>query len=52
MFTVAIVFFILWLLGFFAFHVTSVLIHVLLAASLVSAAAGFLRRRSSPSPRA
>jgi hypothetical protein len=52
MFTVAVVLFILWLLGFFAFHVASVLIHVLLAASLISAAAGFLRRRSNRSPKA
>jgi ABC-type molybdate transport system substrate-binding protein len=51
MFTVAVVLFILWLLGFFAFHVTSVLIHVLLAASLISVAAGFIRR-SSRSPKA
>jgi hypothetical protein len=49
MFTVAVVLFILWLLGFFAFHVTSVLIHVLLAASLISVAVGFVRRRSDRS---
>jgi hypothetical protein len=48
MFTVAVVLFILWLLGFFAFHVTSALIHVLLAASLVSVAVGFFRRGSRP----
>lgn len=48
MFTVAVVLFILWLLGFFAFHVTSALIHVLLAASFVSAAVGFLRRGRRP----
>jgi hypothetical protein len=47
MLTIAVVLFILWLLGFFAFHVTSVLIHVLLAASLISVAMGFVRRRSS-----
>jgi hypothetical protein len=52
MFTVAVVLFILWLLGFFAFHVTSALIHVLLAASLVSVVAGFIRRRSDRSPKA
>jgi hypothetical protein len=50
MFTVAVVLFILWLLGFFAFHVTNALIHVLLAASFVSVAVGFLRRRSQRSP--
>jgi hypothetical protein len=48
MFTVAVVLFILWLLGFFAFHVTSALIHVLLAASFVSVAVGFLRRPRRP----
>jgi hypothetical protein len=52
MFTVAVVLFILWLLGFFAFHVTSVLIHVLLAASLLAVAAGFIRRGSRRSPEA
>lgn len=51
MFTVAVVLFILWLLGFFAFHVTSVLIHILLTASLISVAAGFIRR-SNRSPKA
>ena len=48
MFTVAVVLFILWLLGFFAFHVTSALIHVLVVASLICVAAGFIRRRSNP----
>ena len=52
MFTVAVVLFILWLLGFFAFHVTSALIHVFLAASFVSVGAGFLRRRSHRPPTA
>jgi hypothetical protein len=49
MFTIAVALFILWLLGFFAFHVQSVLIHVLLAASLLSVAVGFVRRRSGRS---
>jgi len=48
MFTVSVVLFILWLLGFFAFHVTSAVIHILLAASFFSAAVGFLRRRPRP----
>ena len=52
MFTVAVVLFILWLLAFFAFHVTSVLIHVLLAASLISVVVGFVRRGSHRSPKA
>ena len=51
MFSVAVVLFILWMLGFFAFHVTSSLIHVLLAASVVAVAVGFLRRRNR-APRA
>jgi hypothetical protein len=48
MFTVAVVLFILWLLGFFAFHVTNALIHILLAAAFVAVAVGFLRRGSRP----
>jgi hypothetical protein len=45
MLSVAIVLFILWLLGFFAFHVASPLIHVLLVASLIAFVVGMLRRR-------
>jgi hypothetical protein len=44
MFTVAVVLFILWLLGFFAFHVTSAWIHLLLTASLLSVVLGFIQR--------
>lgn len=33
--TIAAVLFILWLLGFFAFHVTSGLIHILLVIGLI-----------------
>ena len=44
MFSIAVVLLILWLLGFFAFHVTSAVIHVLLAAAVIALAAGFVRR--------
>jgi hypothetical protein len=44
MFSIAVVLLILWLLGFFAFHVTNSLIHVLLAAAVVAVVAGFIRR--------
>jgi hypothetical protein len=45
MFSIAVVLLILWLLGFFAFHVTSGLIHILLAASVIALIVGALRRR-------
>ena len=45
MLSIAVVLLILWLLGYFAFHVGSGLIHVLLAASLVAFVVGMLRRR-------
>ena len=45
MFSIAVVLLILWLLGFFAFHVASGLIHVLLAASVIVFVVGMLRRR-------
>jgi hypothetical protein len=45
MFSIAVVLLILWLLGFFAFHVASGLIHVLLAASVIIFVVGMLRRR-------
>lgn len=45
MFSIAVVLLILWLLGFFAFHVASGLIHVLLAASVIIFVVGVLRRR-------
>ena len=44
MFSIAVVLLILWLLGFFAFHVTNSLIHVLLAAAVIAVVAGFIRR--------
>ena len=45
MFSIAVVLLILWLLGFFAFHVASGLIHVLLVASFIVFVFGMLRRR-------
>ncbi len=45
MLSVAIVLLILWLLGFFAFHVASPLIHLLLAAAMIAFIVGMLRRR-------
>jgi hypothetical protein len=50
MFSIAVILFILWLLAFFAFHVTSAAIHVLLAASAAALVAGFLRRRAARAP--
>jgi hypothetical protein len=45
MLSIAVVLLILWLLGFFAFHVASPIIHVLLAAALIAFVVGMLRRR-------
>jgi hypothetical protein len=50
MFSLAVILLILWLLGFFAFHVTSSVIHVLLAAAVVAVIAGFIRRGSGRPP--
>ena len=50
MFSIAVVLLILWLLGFFAFNVTSPLIHFFLAAAVVALVAGFIRR-SGRAPR-
>ena len=38
---------VLWLLGFFAFHVTSGLIHLLLIVAVISLVIHFFRGRSS-----
>ncbi len=43
--TIAAVLIILWLLGFFAFHVTSSLIHAVLVVGLVVLVLHFLRGR-------
>ncbi|WP_421934860.1 lmo0937 family membrane protein [Phenylobacterium sp.] len=45
--TIAIVLLVLWLLGFFAFHVTSAAIHVLLLIALVMVVLHFFRGRRS-----
>ncbi len=42
--TIAVVLIILWLLGFFAFHVTSALIHVVLVVALIVLVLHFVRR--------
>jgi hypothetical protein len=43
--TIAVVLLVLWLLGFFAFHVTSGLIHVVLVVGLIVLVLHFLRGR-------
>jgi Family of unknown function (DUF5670) len=43
--TIAVVLIVLWLLGFFAFQVTSGLIHVLLVVGLIVLVLHFLRGR-------
>ncbi|MBR7620982.1 lmo0937 family membrane protein [Phenylobacterium sp. 20VBR1] len=45
--TIAIVLLVLWLLGFFAFHVTTAAIHVLLLIALVLVVLHFFRGRSA-----
>lgn len=45
--TIAIVLLVLWLLGFFAFHVTTAAIHVLLLIALVMVVLHFFRGRRS-----
>jgi hypothetical protein len=43
--TIALVLIVLWLLGFFAFHVTSSLIHVVLVVGLIVLVLHFFRGR-------
>ncbi|WP_309604081.1 lmo0937 family membrane protein [Phenylobacterium sp.] len=45
--TIAVVLLVLWLLGFFAFHVTAAFIHVLLVIALVLVVLHFLQGRRS-----
>jgi len=45
--TIAIVLLVLWLLGFFAFHVTTAAIHILLLIALVMVVLHFFRGRRS-----
>jgi hypothetical protein len=42
--TIAVVLIVLWLLGFFAFHVTAALIHVALIVGLILLVLHFVRR--------
>ncbi|HEY7114426.1 MAG TPA: lmo0937 family membrane protein [Thermoanaerobaculia bacterium] len=44
--TLVVVFFALWLLAYFAFHVASGLIHLLLLAAVVALVFGLVRRAS------
>lgn len=44
---IAIVLIVLWLLGFFAFHVTSAFIHVALVVGLILLVLHFMRRRKA-----
>jgi hypothetical protein len=44
---IGVVLLVLWLLGFVAFHVTSAVIHVLLALALISVIAHFSRGRAA-----
>ena len=43
--TIAIVLVVLWLLGFFAFHITTAAIHIILIVALVLVVLHFLRGR-------
>ena len=43
--TIAIVLLVLWLLGFFAFHITTAAIHLILVIALVLVVLHFLRGR-------
>lgn len=45
---IAVVLVIMWLLGFFALHVSSFLIHVLLIVAVISVIMHFVRGRSAP----
>ena len=42
--TIAIILIVLWLLGFFAFHVTAAFIHVVLVVGLILLVLHFVRR--------
>ena len=50
MFSTAVILFIVWLLVFFAFHVTGSLTHVLLVASVIVLVRGLIRRRTARTP--
>jgi hypothetical protein len=44
--TVAVILVIMWLLGFFALHISSFLIHILLIVAVISIVVHFVRGRS------
>ena len=48
MLTLFVILLILWLLGFFAFHVAGGLIHLLLIIAVISLVMHFFRGRSAP----
>ena len=43
---IAVVLLVLWLLGFFAFHITTAMIHILLLIAVVMVVLHFMRGRS------
>lgn len=43
--TIAVVLIVLWLLGFFAFHITSAMLHIVLVVGLIVLVLHFLRGR-------
>ena len=45
---IAVVLVVMWLLGFFALHISSFLIHILLIAAVISIIMHFVRGRSAP----
>ena len=45
---IAVVLVVMWLLGFFALHISSFLIHVLLIVAVISIIMHFVRGRSAP----
>lgn len=44
--TVAVILVVMWLLGFFALHISSFLIHILLVVAVISIVMHFVRGRS------
>jgi hypothetical protein len=45
---IAVVLVVMWLLGFFALHISSFLIHVLLIVAVISVVMHFVKGRSAP----
>jgi len=48
LYTIAVVLLVLWLLGFFAFHVSSGLIHVLLVIAIIVVLVNVFKGRRAP----